>query len=73
MPLFKRRSVEDLPPAPELAQGDPNNLRVAIELSRTCYRLRPWRLKPGLHKYRSAEEAHRQQQAWAAAGEWTPG
>jgi hypothetical protein len=34
-------------------------LRVACELTELAYRIRSWRLEPGVHKFGSSEEAFR--------------
>jgi hypothetical protein len=57
MPVRKYHSIEEMePPAPRRPL-DPENLRLALALAATAYGLRPWRFKPGVHKFRSAEEA----------------
>lgn len=58
MPIRKYRSVADMRPAarPRL---DPENLRVACELSELALALHGRRLRPGVRKYRSPEEAYR--------------
>jgi hypothetical protein len=59
MPVRKYRSVEDMPavrPLPPLAS---DNLGIACELTELAFALHPWKLEPGVHRYRSAEEAHR--------------
>ena len=43
---------------------DPNNLRIACELSELTYGLRPWSFTPGVGKYSSVEEATRHRAAW---------
>ena len=53
MPVRKFRSIEEMdPPAPRRPL-DPENLRLALALAATAYGLRPWRFKPGVHKFRS--------------------
>ena len=59
MPVRKFRSVEEMSlPAPRRPL-DPDNLRLALALAETAYGLHPWRFKPGVHKFRSVEEASR--------------
>lgn len=55
MPVRKFRSVEDMTPAREARPYDPQNLRAAIELSRTCMALSRLRPSPGVHKYHSID------------------
>jgi hypothetical protein len=63
VPVRKFRSVEEMSsPAPRRPL-DPENLRLALALAATAYGLRPWRFKPGVHKFRSVEEAARARQA----------
>ena len=64
MPLRKYRSVEEMPAPAWREPLDPRNLRLAGELSTLAARLRPRRFPPGLHKYRSVEEAGRQRERW---------
>jgi hypothetical protein len=64
VPLRKYRSVEEMP-APRWREPlDPQNLRLAGDLSSLATRLRPRRFPPGLHKFRSVEEAGRQRERW---------
>ncbi len=57
MPVRKFRSVEEMPSPPPGRPLDPENLRQTFRLIGLLYRLRPWRFKPGVYKYRSLEEA----------------
>jgi hypothetical protein len=66
VPLRKYRSVEEMEPPPWREPLDPANLRVAFGLSELATRLRPRRFPPGLHKYRSVEEAARRRARWEA-------
>jgi hypothetical protein len=68
MPLRKRRSVEEMAPPPWRQPLDPQNLRLACDLSALATRLRPRRFPAGLHKYRSIDEADRRRAAWEAEG-----
>jgi hypothetical protein len=62
MPVRKFHSVEEMdPPAPRRPL-DPENLRLALALAATAYGLRPWRFKPGVHKFRSVEDASKARQ-----------
>lgn len=63
MSVRKYRSVTEMPgvrPRPPL---DPENLRIACELTELAYQLHPWRFEPGVYKFRSLEEANRHRQA----------
>jgi len=51
-------AVQPLPPL------DSRNLAIACELTELTYGLRPWKLEPGLRKFRSIEEAQRYRQEW---------
>ncbi len=64
MPIRKYRSVDEMPEAPARRAFDPENLALAWSLSEFCYRLRPWRFVPGVHKHRSLEEANRRREEW---------
>ena len=59
MPVRKYRSVADMPAVRPLPPLDSENLGIACELTELTFALRPWRLEPGVRKYRSAEEADR--------------
>lgn len=64
MPVKKYRSVEDMPDTRPLRPLDPENLRIACELSELTYALHPWNFEPGVRKFRSVEEASRHRQLW---------
>ena len=58
MPVRKFRSIEEMPdaaPAPPLRV---ENLRAVLGLSELARGLHPWRLPPGVRKFRSVAEAH---------------
>ena len=65
MPVYKYRSVAEMPGARPLRPLDPQNLRIACELTELTFALHPWKLEPGVRKYRSAEEAARHRRRWA--------
>jgi hypothetical protein len=67
VPLRKFHSVDEMPPAPWREPLDPRNLRLACDLSALATRLRPRRFPPGLHRYRSVEEATRCRERWESA------
>jgi hypothetical protein len=64
MPVWKFRSIEEMPPPPALPPLDPNNLRSALSLMEVAYRLCPWRFPSGVHKFRSIEEANARRDEW---------
>jgi len=64
MPVRRYRSVEEMPPIARLEPGDPNNLRIACELSELAYGLRAWRFTPGVRKFPSIEAASEQRAEW---------
>jgi hypothetical protein len=66
MPVRKFRSVEEMPGPPALTPLDPDNLRSALSLMEVAYRLFPWSFPPGVHKFRSVEEADSHRQEWEA-------
>lgn len=64
MPVRKYRSVADMPGVRPLPPLDPENLRVACELSELARALHPWKLEPGVQKFRSVEEASEHHRRW---------
>ncbi len=56
MALKKYRSVQEMPPVPPRKPLDPDNLRIACELSETARALRPRVLVAGVKKFRSASD-----------------
>lgn len=62
MTLRKYRSVGEKPGVRPRTPLDPENLRIACELSELARGLRPWRLEPGLYRFRSLEAANRHRQ-----------
>lgn len=64
--LRRFRSVDQVTEPTARRPGDPDNLRLALELSELCARLRPTRFPAGLHRYRSVEEAGRVRARWEA-------
>ena len=53
-----------MPTVAPLPRLDPNNIKVACELSELAFALRSWQLKPGVYKFRSVEDAARHRQEW---------
>lgn len=64
MPIRKYRSVSEMPSVPPRPPLDSRNLDIACQLSELTFALRPWKLEPGVQKFRSVEEAHRHRQEW---------
>jgi hypothetical protein len=64
MPVRKFRSIDQMPSPPPREPLDPDNLRIALELSTLALRLHPRRFPAGIHKYRSVEDAARTRDAW---------
>lgn len=63
MPVTKYRSVAEMPGSRRLVPLDPENLRIACDLTELAYRLHPWRLEAGVRKFGSASEAARAREA----------
>lgn len=59
MTVRKYRSVAEMPGVQPRTPLDPDNLRIACELTELAYALHPWHLEPGVRKFRSMEEANR--------------
>lgn len=57
MGVRKFRSVEEMPGPPPRKPLDPENLRIAFGLSSLANGLCPTRLRPGVRKFRSWNEA----------------
>ena len=66
MPVRKFRSVAEMSPPPPLPPLDPQNLKLACDLSTMATRLRPLRIPAGVYKHRSLEEAQRLRRSWGA-------
>ena len=64
MPVKKYRSVEEMPGPSALPPLDPENLESALSLTEVACRMSPWRFEPGIHKFRSVDEANRSRAAW---------
>jgi hypothetical protein len=74
MPLSKFRSVEEMAAAEATREtADPaSNLRTSFALSELCRRLSGRHLPPGVHRFRSVEEARRQRDAWDGLAQRDP-
>ncbi len=64
MPIRKYRSVTEMPGAQPRRPLDPENLRIACELTELSFGLHPWKHEPGVRKFRSLDEANRHRRAW---------
>ena len=64
MPVKKYRSVTEMPGTRPLRRLDPENLRIACELTELTFALHPWKFEPGVKKYHSISEANRDRQRW---------
>ena len=58
MPARKFQSVPNMK-ARKLRPLDPVNLEIACALTETAYAMHPWRLEPGVFKFRSLDDANR--------------
>jgi hypothetical protein len=67
MPVRTFRSVEAMSAPTWRAAGDPELLRVIETLWTSGLRLQGARFPPGVHRYRSIEEADAQVQRWQQA------
>ena len=56
MPVYKYRSIEDMPDAPWYEPGDPRLFAALVRLSELSRRLHARRYRPGVMKFRSIEE-----------------
>jgi hypothetical protein len=65
MPVRKFRSIGEMDSVTSRPPLDPENLRIAMSLTETAYRIRPWHFPPGVHKHRSIEEANRARDEWS--------
>ncbi len=62
MTVRKYRSAEEMPGVSPRPPLDPDNLRIACELTELAYALHPWHFEPGVYKFRTIEEANRHRQ-----------
>lgn len=67
MPVYKFRSIEEMPDPPWRTPGDPELYRALARLSETSRRLRPRCFPAGVYKHRSIEEMNAQRVQWDAA------
>lgn len=64
MPVRKYRSVADMPGVQPRRRLDPENLKIACELTELAFALHPWRFEPGVRKFRSVDEAQEHRRKW---------
>jgi len=64
MPVKKFRSVSEMSGVRPRRPLDPDNLRIACELSELAFALHPWKFEPGVRKFRSQEDAWAHRKAW---------
>lgn len=64
MPVFKYRSVEEMPSETWLTPGDPKLYRALRGLWRRSRMLAPRRFPSGVWKHRSMESMNHQREAW---------
>ena len=72
MPVWKFRSVAEMPPAAVCAPLDPANVALACRLSELAARLHPRRFPEGVHRYRSVEAASLARDTWERRGDDDP-
>lgn len=63
MVVRKYRSIAEMPDVRPRRPLDPGNIRIACELTELAFALCPWRLEPGVTRFRSIEEANRHRAA----------
>lgn len=69
MPVRKFRSIEEMSDADLawLPQGSPELWRAIRRVWSSAGAMVPWRLPPGVHRYRNMEEANAQRAEWERA------
>jgi hypothetical protein len=63
MTVRKYRSAAEMPDVRPRTPLDPENIRIACDLSELGFALRPLRLEPGVRKFRSQDAANRHRAA----------
>ena len=66
MPVYKYRSIEEMPDAPWRTPGDPDLYRALSALAEMSRRLHPRRFPAGVYKHRSMEDMNAQRDQWDA-------
>lgn len=64
MPVFKFKTVEEMPGETWRTPGDPELYRTLAQLWSTCHRLRPRRFPLGVSRHRTIDEMNRQRDEW---------
>jgi len=64
MPVYRYRSVEEMPGETWRSPGDPALYRALARLWATSRRMRPRGFPPGVTKHRSIEDMNRQREEW---------
>jgi hypothetical protein len=67
MPVWKFRSIEEMPGESWRTPGDPRLYEALAQLSRLSQRLRPRRFPTGVYKFQTMDEMNRHRDAWTAA------
>ena len=66
MPIYKYRSVEEMPDTPWRVPGDPGLYRALAALAETSRRLHPRQFPAGVYKHRSMADMNAQRDQWDA-------
>ena len=66
MPVYKYRSIEQMPDTPWRTPGDPGLYRALAGLSEMSRRLHQRRFPAGVYRHRSIEEMNAQRDEWDA-------
>jgi hypothetical protein len=66
MPVYKYRSIEEMPDTPWRTPGDPDLYRALASLSEMSRRLHRRRYPAGVYKHRSIEDMNAQRDRWDA-------
>ena len=66
MPLYKFRSIEDMPDPAWRTAGDPDLFRILARLSNASRRMRPRQFPAGVYRHRSMEDMNLQRDRWDA-------
>lgn len=67
MPVYRYRSVEEMPGETWRSPGDPALYRALARLWATSRRLRPRRFPPGVTRHRTIEDMNAQRDQWDRA------
>ena len=64
MAVRKFRTITEMNAAGPLSRLDPDNIRIACELTELGYAFRPWHFPPGVTRFRDMTEANRRREEW---------